>query len=819
MGMYYNLDKKYDETFTMTFIGTEEFKPGDTLRLTMEECEKGLKYLNEYTHTVEGETESEYLKVFIRYKKKSDKDWSELIPIEDINTIDLCGNKCSLIELLYFRIDENGPNSGVTITLSNPSISGTFKYTKGDEFVVLKPSDPTQILETGDFLKIFSIDNFLIISTPTTRSFTVKYRFSQDGQLSWTQWEPLTVENISTVNWDKTRFVELQYLFELRPGARNVKIYEVILYGDFQNVSLNAQKLNLFGLKENCINLAFPPAAIGEQTSGINDNPPFDSKSPDSTTMSLIRETSEYQLRMNWLTQGLSCYSNPATPGGLSVVDQLTIENQNNSAGFWNPYEFDKIVNWHDMLASQISNMLGMQVEYHLTDPDGNGIDKVVHEHQLFNIVDFKMIKVLVPENQFPDNQVVINQFNLDLFNTFTINILKSDFKRVFGVNRRPSQEDILFFCQTNRMYIVKHAQIHKDIMNSGIYYNVVLEKYEKRANVLNRIEESKDRIDQLTRNTTIDELFGFEEENDFKKIANKEQLKPKTFDLARSIVNPRTRIIKESVYNGDIEVIETFYDISNVAQEEFAVQYRKADNELKVSDNRSFIFWFNFPNDFDTGKAISKQMIAGYDVSTNEYVMINNMTETNFGYKVWYQKNKMYFSINENIFSMEVDILTNVWYALLINLDQRQRTLEMKLFRRNTAITVVLYQPNTYERLELDYDDDYQDIQYEINVNGFKPLDNIETTSSEVNPSFIEMGSFFTDNIQINNFKHDLNLRINGGKMKLTNIRIFDDLIRNEQQHIVLNENIVKDGQHLILVDNANEKLYTTNYPNKNWR
>ncbi|MFW6243213.1 MAG: hypothetical protein ACOC2W_03545, partial [bacterium] len=348
MGMYYNLDKNYDQTFTMTFIGTEEFKPGDTLKLTMEECAKGIKTIDGYTHRVEGETESEYLKILFRYKYKSDKDWSDTIPIDDISSVEFCETKCLLIELIYFRVDENGPNNDVTITLTNPSLNGTFKYTKGDEFIILKPSDPTQILEIGDYLKIFSITDFLIISTPTNRTFDIKYRFSQDGQLSWSKWEPLTIENISTVKWDKTRFVEMQYLFELRPGARNVKVYEVILFGDFQNVTLNSRKLNLFGLKENCVNLAFPPAEIGESTSGINDGIPHDAKSPDSTTLSLIKETSEYQLRMNWLTQGLQCYSNPATPGGLSVIDQLNIENENNSSGFWNPYEFDKITKWHE---------------------------------------------------------------------------------------------------------------------------------------------------------------------------------------------------------------------------------------------------------------------------------------------------------------------------------------------------------------------------------------------------------------------------------------------------------------------------------------
>ncbi len=821
--MNYLLDKRYDETFTINFIGTEEFHPGDTLKLTMPECIKNITSFTEYTHETSGETSSVYLKVFFRYKYSTDNDWSDTLPISDLTIIELCSRKCLSLELIYFRVDEGGPNNDIVITLTNPSIEGTYSLSKGDAFVILTPDDSIQILEVGDFFKIFSISDFEVISTPrfgNFKSFTIKYRFSQDDRLSWTDWEPLTKENISTVHWDYNRFVELQYLFELNPGASNVKIYEILLYGDFQNVSANALKLNMFGLKENCVSIAFPTASIGEQTSGIDESQnAFDSKTPDSTTTSLINQASEYQLRMNWLTFGLDCYSNPATVNGQSVIDELKSQNDANSSGFWNPYEFGKITEWQDMLANQIAEMLGMQVEYHLTDPDGNGIDKVVHEYQLYNTVDYKMIKVLVPDNQFPDNQIVINQFNLDLFDTFKVHILKSEFKKVFGVNKRPSQEDILYFCQINRMYIIKHAQIHKDVMNSGIYYNVVLEKYEKRANVLNRIEESKNRIEELTRNTTIDELFGFEEENDMKKIANKEQLKPKSFDYIRSVINARTLIKNEPVYNGAIKVVESYYDMSNVAQNEYAVQYTKADNDVKVSDNRSFVFWFNLPNDYSEGKGINKKVIAGYDVSSNEYVLLNNMTDDGIGYKIWIQSNKLYYVINDVIHILETEFLTNIWYVILINMDQRQRTCEIKLLRRNTDINVLLYQPDTYERLELNLIDDASDIEYEVTVNGFKKVDNIETTSPEVNPSFIEITSYNKSDVELAEFNHSIDFKINGSKMKLSNIRVFDDLIRQEQQNIVLNELIVKDAQHLILADNATKKIFTTNYPNKNWR
>lgn len=99
-------------------------------------------------------------------------------------------------------------------------------------------------------------------------------------------------------------------------------------------------------------------------------------------------------------------------------------------------------------------------------------------------------------------------------------------------------------------MYTVKHTQIHKDVLNGGIYYDVILEKYEKRSNVLNRIEETKEKIDMLTRNNTIDELFGFDIDKDQKQILNKEQLIPKSFDFNRKEINPSVTYNGTPVYN-----------------------------------------------------------------------------------------------------------------------------------------------------------------------------------------------------------------------------------------------------------------------------
>jgi len=121
---------------------------------------------------------------------------------------------------------------------------------------------------------------------------------------------------------------------------------------------------------------------------------------------------------------GLSTYQ--------SVATDLDIENSENTESMWNPYQFDKITEFANLLGNQVSNIFGWNVEYHLTNPDNYGIDKQIHEYTLKNIVDVKFLKVVVPDNKFPVETLLINQFNFDLFDTFEIHIMKDAFKKYF---------------------------------------------------------------------------------------------------------------------------------------------------------------------------------------------------------------------------------------------------------------------------------------------------------------------------------------------------------------------------------------------------
>ena len=110
-------------------------------------------------------------------------------------------------------------------------------------------------------------------------------------------------------------------------------------------------------------------------------------------------------------------------------------------------------------------------------------------------------------------------------------------------------------------------------------------------------------------------------------------------------------------------------------------------------------------------------------------------------------------------------------------------------------------------------------DIEYEMDVNGFRAVDNQEIGSTETSSTFIEMDAFSNDMTEPLEFNHDERISVKGSRMYISNIRVLDDLIKDGDEQIILNELIVKDAQHVIVADNTEKQIVAENITNKNWR
>jgi hypothetical protein len=836
--MDYLLSKKIDGTFTMNFIGVESlvYQTRSTLYLKPTTPIVGIKKITGYSTVIRRENSYQYVKTYFKYQNKYDNPsaecqdcWSDLMPLSAITSISIIPTQPFNIEFYFYRIDDPPidstlyPRSDILIGEFNYTVAlmieGEYEFNWTDGPFVLEDSVDEVVLKSKDIYKIFSVQDFQLISD-NPNSLELHYRVTQDNGRTFSKWEPLNTANISTYRFNNLRFAMVEYKIKRIDGEITpINVYDIILIGDFQNVSANYLKTNRYGIRQDCLTTYLNPSP-----SGNTDTCGWNISTQSGLTMGTAPGNgqptgamSQYDLNMNFWTQGLSCYStnpnNTTIDGGVTAG--IATQNQANSGTLWKPYDVTKIMSFANTLANQINDIFSWEVDYHLADPDSNGIDFVLHEYQLFNIIDMKKIKILVPDNKFPDNMVKFNQFSLDLFDTFEIHILKDEFKRKFGIDRRPGENDILFICPINRLYYVKHAQIFRDVMNAGYYYKVILDKYEQKANIRNLHEESKTLLDVITKNTTMDELFGPEKVSEENNIANLDQFKPFTFDPMRYVVNNKVLRVEQSLYNGEFDFSKTHYDFKDVIGKQ-AVVYKKTDNIFTESSNRSFICWFNFNNTWNSEKP-NKSAIETYDVNqTMNFYLFDNYDESlKKGYRAWYYKKDIVFQLNEQVFKIpSLNLLTNIWYGLVINLDQRQKTISLKLYTRDNDYNIVFFNILSYQVRTISWMDTAEYTQ--LIAEGFKPVDNTElpNTSTE----FIGVNEANYERVDVQSFEHECDLTIKGSNMKFTNLRIFTDIIPENEIFTVLNQFYIANAEKILLADNADKNIYTENFINKNW-
>ena len=96
------------------------------------------------------------------------------------------------------------------------------------------------------------------------------------------------------------------------------------------------------------------------------------------------------------------------------------------------------------------SNIFGHDVQYFRTEPDARTEDVHLMEYSLHNVIDKKTVKVLVPDNEFPEESMTYDIFGME-FAEFEIHITAAEFETVFGLGKSPRNKDY--------MYISKYAQ------------------------------------------------------------------------------------------------------------------------------------------------------------------------------------------------------------------------------------------------------------------------------------------------------------------------------------------------------------------------
>jgi hypothetical protein len=689
-----------------------------------------IESIKSFTFSTWGSNETRYLTTFYRLSR----DYTNWTSWLELNTNIQNFPPWTATDDMYLDIKfvRSGDSTINSIQLLSYSLNGRLRrnVVDGSAVITLNPQNKTAILKAPYIYKVFSISDIEIISVGNIGSVSMKWRYSQDYGRTVTQWEPFTKANVKSAKINPIRFFQLEYLLELTNNTDTVQIYDINLIGDFQNVTQDYFKTNLFGVREDCNCLVL--GIINDPSTAMDESVPVGGQS------GLLTSTQD---------------PNP--------LPQLTQDQKN---ALFKPYQLTAATNLLDKMSNDAVDIFGHDVVYFLTDPDKNGIDFTFHEYQLYNYVCSEDIKVSVENNQFPENTGAINQFDLSLFDSFEIHITKKNFKETFGPEKRPSKEDFLWFCEINRMFTVEHAQQYRGFNNNAIYWKIMLKKYNQKANVIGGNQTITDKLKQLTNNSTINELFGRENTDDKNSVANLEQLRPLTFDKLR--VEVVATIEKELIENAEIVISKTNYDLSSVGFGQDAIIYRNMQQLFQLSDNLGFICWFNLNN-----------YVVNDIYTFFKYYDDDNM----LGFKMELSADNIRVTVNSDSYNMPLGVtgganglVEGEWYAYLVNIDQRQQKIHQYIYQR--------------------YDEDG------INLNN--------TYLNKVYDLELDM---IPHEFQIENIP----AKLLGSDMKITNIRLFSDVIPEDTHTKILNQSIIGvDSKYLIFADNANTQIVLPNYP-----
>lgn len=723
---------KFDVNATASAVDATPYfnQIGDEYTISFPNLQK-VKNFKRFTYDTLGLTDARYLLQYYRISRDGNA-WTEWLDLKrNIDNFPIIDSKDPLyLDIKWIR---KGTSTIGSIRILEYKIEGELERDLEEEGdTIILPTGGSKIIKAPFIYKVFKIDDIEVISsTGLPTGVSLKYRYSQDSSRTWSNWEPLTKENISTTNINPIRFFQIEYLIE-NNSTTTISVQDINLIGDFQNISKDYFKTNLYGIRECCqsnvsgyydANGNFIPNTSNSSVSGQSCDP--------STTFKTMTDTEKSQL--------------------------------------YNPYQQNTAVNLLTKLSNDAQQVFGHRVTYFVTDPDKKGQDHSLHEYQLYNVVCEGDIKVSIEGNNFPDSQIVMNQFDLNLFETMEAHITKQQFKEIFGPQRRPSKEDFLYFCNLNRMYQVDHAQQFRSFNNSAVYYKLILKKYTQKANVQAGSQQIQNKLDELTKNTTINELFGVENTKDKASIANKDQFKPLTKDPIR--LDILAKIDKELVENSSTIISKAHYDLTSVDHGTTAVKYRNLDPILNVSDNIGYQIWFNL-NNYVVDEIYS--LFNYYDESKsvgwstellNDSIIVTLNTDTYI------------FDLTGQPTGDTIALQESTWYCYVLNIDQRNRNLQQYIYKRN--------------------------VEDEENAGSLTNtiLQQVYKNEQTMTPISFEM--------------EGINCELLGADMKATNIRVFIDVIPEDTHNKILNQYIIRDdSKYLVFADNATTRLYLPNFP-----
>lgn len=610
-----------------------------------------------------------------------------------------------------------------------------------------------KVFTAQDTYKVFKTTDYeVFLQSGNINELDIYFRYTQNQGRNWTEWLKLTDYNLQRQQYIRIKFVDFQFGF-MNKGTQPIELYDLELIGDFQNVTGNYTQLGRYGLKTQCN----PIANNGGSDCGCDEIE----------------------------TQTITCSpcSNSFTPWNQSLGESC---NGSNVTNINDMNTMLPLVNLQQQMNEYIETRNGWEFDYYYTDADRKGIDTILNEIQLQNVIMKRKTKVIVPDNQFPADTITFSGFGMDLIVSFEVHIMRSSFKKIFGVESKPRKGDYMYLCSTNLLYEVEQVIDKKDTMNATFYWRVILKKYEEKASrkFAKTVDgdEAKVSTNSLVKYGTLDDLFS--DANAVEMAENNLEInthKDKTIShsqQATDAVDGTLTIYKEfskklnwsdeSIWNASVKVSDTQYKLPLKSKNDKLVIYNYKDNNIDYIDNRAISMWFKTE---EYSPTFDHTLLSNYDY------------QNNLGYKVNLFDGALILMINNDTYSVPVNIEENTWYVFYIGMNQSKSELELTVYKRQVEDGKTLSNNNLLKVASRT-----------LPFNIFKFVHN----------EHIFIGG--TDTFNINN---------NRNYYYLTNIAVWTEPIVKSKRNDVLSQHKFTDGHLIKLADEALKPLTLPFYGN----
>lgn len=519
------------------------------------------------------------------------------------------------------------------------------------------------------------------------------------------------------------------------------------------------------------------------------------------------------------------------------------------------PYQINPAISLFRSLSNTVNQLFGHSVEYARALPLLNGRDVTLKEWTLFDVDDPCCIKVMVPNNEFPDNKINFGPMGLDFEMPFEVHITKDYFEDMFGIGSAPQKRDIVYFPLTNRIYEVQSSYLYRDFMQKPIYWKVALAKYAPKSN---RTETQDGRLflDSISANT--EELFGEILRDDELEKTKPQQYDPKIgsqlYDPIRKYINNDLLIVAQDFKNFYTLISNSQYDLSTVFDQTKptdAVIY-KSNVDFSATDNRALLLWFkDIAPKFTIYRDQIQSSLTIVSI-TPEYALVQFQIGAVRNYSVgdiikitrpngivFYGEWESTPAAGVHRISVPKDVYTflQIQHAGWPTMGSyhAEQTFEKPLFcgydpdaLKGWKLTIVcnrfvkLYLnsksllfilPQTLAQKEwyamfLNISNEYSQISLNVWTRKWKENDPTPQNTTELENIYAIAKQIIAEDYSVTSeaWKH---YRLVGTPLIVTNIRLFDS-IENDltNQIIILNENIVDDSQLAIVIDNALPRL-----------